>query len=74
MAWIDIGTHVRYVTKVLAGRPVGFDGTILRRRREAPRYFVQFAEAPFPGAPGLQHWVDHNTLVALPPRSRYTPS
>lgn len=65
MAWINVGARVRYVTGASRGQPAGFDGTILRRRREAPRYFVQFQEAPFPGAPGLQHWIDHDALVAL---------
>lgn len=62
---LSVGERVVYVNGARHGVPYGPIGTILARRREAPRFLVRFdAVRPFPGVPGQEHWCDDDTLVS----------
>ena len=62
-----VGKRVIYLQGISRGVPYGPPGSILRRRREAPRYLVHFdAEHPFPGTEGREHWIDHGDLASEP--------
>lgn len=65
--WFSVAARVLLVTGYRNGAPTGFSGTVQKRRREAPRYLVRFMQDVFPGAPGKEHWVDHDALQAEVP-------
>lgn len=56
---MNVGTRVVYAYGHVGGWLQGPVGTILKRRREAPRFLVRFDDGqPFPGVLGQEQWCD----------------